>query len=68
MNAGGRTVSFLERGLLRSLKNEASRYKDTSTPAPNFGIAATTVEPAGKACLKLHADEAIGPRQWKMTH
>ena len=33
-----------------------------------FGIAATTVEPAGKTCLKLHADEAIGRMQWKMTH
>ena len=30
-----------------------------------------TVEPTGKAlvfCLKLHADEAYGSIQWKMTH
>lgn len=71
---------------LRSIKNEASRYKDiwlvecgkiiirqaisfiSVAPAPNFEIAATTVEPASKACLKLHADEAIGRMQWKMTH
>ena len=73
----------------RSIKNEASRYKDiwlvecgkkimlcirhaisfiSVAPAPNFEIAATTVEPASKACLKLHADEAIGRMQWKMTY
>ena len=37
-------------------------------PVPNFEIAANIVEPAGKACLQLHANEANGPMQWKMTH
>ena len=36
--------------------------------APNFEIAVTAVEPAGKACLQLYADEANGSMQWKMTH
>ena len=44
---------------------------NTIKSALNTGMAVLTAELAGEAlffCLQLHADEANGSIQWKMTH